>query len=244
MNYLLIITNLVYCIVHSITKEEKSKKLYKVIIIIANVLNIFTNLTDTARFAGVLTVLSSLYILVYSYIDNNKYDLNINYVILLSSIFLPFVATNVLNINQFLAALIFILLMVLAIIFINEETIRKITYIYTILPLFIIKFFVKEKENINVVTIIGTIIGLFPVIFTVDISIGLYIGIIGILLIIIGYRDDAFSPIFKFGIVVTIINIIIQLFDLWSQIPFWLYLLIAGLGLIGFVMYKEIKKSK
>ena len=271
MNYLLIITNLVYCIVHSITKEEKSKKLYKVIIIIANVLNIFTNLTDTARFAGVLTVLSSLYILVYSYIDNNKYDLNINYVILLSSIFFPFVATNVLNINQFLAALIFILLMVLAIIFINEETIRKITYIYTILPLFIIisyfdqdyifrgisysllilyatflinKFFVKEKENINVVTIIGTIIGLFPVIFTVDISIGLYIGIIGILLIIIGYRDDAFSPIFKFGIIVTIINIIIQLFDLWSQIPFWLYLLIAGLGLIGFVMYKEIKKSK
>ena len=271
MNYLLIITNLVYCIVHSITKEEKSKNLYKVIIIIANVLNIMINLVDTARFAGVLTVLSSLYILVYSYIENNKYELNINYIVLLSSIFFPFVATNVLNINQFIIALIFMLLMVLAIIIIKDESIRKITYIYTVLPLFVIvnyfdqdhiyreisysllilyatflicKLFVKQKETINLVSIIGTIIALLPIIFIVDISIGLFVGVIGIILIIIGYSDDTFSPIFKFGIIVTIINIIIQLFDLWSQTPFWLYLLIAGLGLIGFVMYREIKKSK
>ena len=105
------------------------------------------------------------------------------------------------------------------------------------------KFFVKEKENINVVTIIGTIIGLFPVIFTVDISIGLYIGIIVITKIKPKFKIVLYL-VLTIKSIVTIINIIIQLFDLWSQIPFWLYLLIAGLGLIGFVMYKEIKKSK
>ncbi len=271
MCYLLIITNLVYCIIHSITKEEKSKDLYKIFIIIINVLNILTNLIETERFAGVLIILSSLYILVYSYIESKNKEVNFNYVVFLSSIFFPFVASNVLELNKFILALVFILFMTLIVIFVNNETIKKITYIYTILPLLsiinyfdqnyivreicysllvlygvflIIKLFIKNTQTINAVAIIGVVLALFPVIFTTDITVGIYIGVIGILLIIIGFSKDEFSPIFKLGIIVTIINIIIQLFELWKQIPFWLYLLIVGLGIIGFVMYREIKKSK
>ncbi len=271
LNYLLIITNLVYCIIHSITKEEKAKDLYKVIIIVCNVINIFTNFINTQRFAAVLIILSSLYILIYSYIESKNAEVNFNYIVLLSSIFFPFVAFNVLELNKLILALVFILLMILVIIFINNETIKKITYIYTVLPLFTIinyfdqdyifkeiclsslvlyttflinKLFIKEKSTINVITIIGTVIALFPIIFTTDVAVGVFIGVVGIVLIIIGYSFDEFSPIFKFGIIVTVINIIIQLLELWKQIPFWLYLLVVGLGIIGFVMYREIKKSK
>ena len=243
MNYLLIITNLVYCIIHSITNDEKSKDLYKVVIIICNVLNILTNLVGTERFAGVLVVLSSLYMLVYSIIDSNNEEININYIILLSSIFFPFVSINVLNLNKLLISIIFILLMALVVILVKNEAIRKINYVYTVLPLYIIikyfeqdysfseisysiliiyatflisKFFIKDKKTINTVAIIGTIIALLPVIFTPNLAVGIYVGIVGVLLIIIGF----------------------------SKGPFWAYLLIVGLGIIGFVMYKEIKKSK
>ena len=270
MNYLLIITNLVYCIIHSITNDEKSKDLYKVVIIICNVLNILTNLVGTERFAGVLVVLSSLYMLVYSIIDSNNEEININYIILLSSIFFPFVSINVLNLNKLLISIIFILLMALVVILVKNEAIRKINYVYTVLPLYIIikyfeqdysfseisysiliiyatflisKFFIKDKKTINTVAIIGTVIALLPVIFTPNLAVGIYVGIVGVLLIIIGFSDDDFSSIFKFGIIVTVLNIFIQLIELWKG-PFWAYLLIVGLGIIGFVMYKEIKKSK
>ena len=271
MNYILIITNLIYCIIHSMIKDEKSKKIYRVIIVICNVINILSNSIDTECFAGILVLLSSLYMLVYSYIDFKTPDVYINYIVFLSSIFIPFVSINVLELNKLLVSIIFILLMCLVIVISKEENIKKITYIYTILPLvsiieyfdqdnifkevcysllilyttFLInKLFIKNKSTINLITIIGSTIALLPIIFTIDIAIGLYVGGIGIILIIIGFTDDSFSPIFKFGVIVTIINIIIQLLDLWKQIPFWFYLLIVGLGIIGFVMYREIKKSK
>ena len=270
-NYLLIIANLLYCIVHSITKDEKAKNLYKVIIMACNIINILTNLVGTERFAGGLIVLSSLYMLIYSFIEEKKFDINFNYIVFLSSVFFPFVATNVLEFNQLSVAVIFILFMALINIVVKNENIKKISYIYTVLPLIvvinyfdqdyiikevcyslltlyatflIIKLFIKNKSTINLVAIIGTVLALLPIIFVTDVTVGIYIGVVGILLIIIGYSVDEFSPIFKLGIIVTIINIIIQLLELWKQIPFWLYLLIVGLGIIGFVMYREIKKSK
>ena len=160
--------------------------------------------------------------------------------------------------------------MALVVILVKNEAIRKINYVYTVLPLYIIikyfeqdysfseisysiliiyatllisKFLIKDKKTINTVAIIGTIIALLPVIFTPNLAVGIYVGIVGVLLIIIGFSDDDFSSIFKFGIIVTVLNIFIQLIELWKG-PFWAYLLIVGLGIIGFVMYKEIKKSK
>ena len=72
--------------------------------------------------------------------------------------------------------------------------------------------------------------------------IGIYIGIVGLIIIFIGYINKSLMPIFKFGVILTIINIIIQLKDLWNAIPFWLYLLTCGIAIISFVTYKEIKK--
>ena len=38
------------------------------------------------------------------------------------------------------------------------------------------------------------------------------------------------------------LNIIVQLQTVWEKVPFYLYLLVFGLGIIGFVSYKELKK--
>ena len=67
--------------------------------------------------------------------------------------------------------------------------------------------------------------------------------IIGIITIIIGYYQKELKYFFSAGILITILNIIYQL-KIWTKIPFWLYLLIGGLSIIGFVTYKEMKKTK
>lgn len=53
-----------------------------------------------------------------------------------------------------------------------------------------------------------------------------------------------FDALFKVGIGITAVNIIYQLRELWGLLPFWLYLLVGGLAIIGFVTYIELKNEK
>ena len=89
---------------------------------------------------------------------------------------------------------------------------------------------------------IGLCISLIGVIFHTNIYYALYVGLLGILVVIFGYNSKTYSKLFKFGIGIIIVNIIIQLNSLWEKIPFYLYLLLCGLGIILFVTYKEMKK--
>ena len=66
----------------------------------------------------------------------------------------------------------------------------------------------------------------------------------GIVLIIYGYKKEDAYPVFITGIVLTILNIIYYLKDVWKIVPFWLYLLLGGLLIIGFVTYRELQKQK
>ncbi len=102
---------------------------------------------------------------------------------------------------------------------------------------------IRNREVQKIISSLGIIFILSSIIFEQSLLIGLYIGIISILLVYIGFIDDKQRNIFYIGIGSTILNIIIQLWDVWSQIPFWLYLLIAGLGTIGTVTYLEMKKT-
>jgi hypothetical protein len=104
------------------------------------------------------------------------------------------------------------------------------------------KFICRDINSKKTISLIGLIIALLIVIFRQDIIVGIYIGVIAIGLLFIGYNYKDYNNLFKFGVIVLIINIIYQLGDLWEQIPFWLYLLVGGLSIIGFVTYKEIKK--
>ena len=108
----------------------------------------------------------------------------------------------------------------------------------------IVKYFFGNKNgDRNGIIIAGLLFILVQVIFTTDVVVAIYVGLVGILLIALGFSREDLSILFKAGIVVTVVNIIFQLRSLWSEIPFSLYLLVGGLGIIGFVTYKEIKKK-
>ena len=108
----------------------------------------------------------------------------------------------------------------------------------------IIKFFIKNATAKNIIIILGVVYALSIVFFIEDLLAALYVGIIGLTIIVAGYRKDDMFPVFITGIIVKALNIIYRLRDVWKQIPFWLYLLLGGLAIIGFVTYREIKKQK
>lgn len=106
----------------------------------------------------------------------------------------------------------------------------------------LVRYVCKNSSSKNMLTLLGVIFIVIQVIFEIGIYTGIYVGIVGIIVIILGYLNKTNKALFNLGIIITVINIIYQLQNLWESIPFWLYLLIVGLGLILFVTYKETKK--
>ena len=105
-----------------------------------------------------------------------------------------------------------------------------------------VSIFIKNTTAKNIITAFGIIIFIIPILFTNSLVIALYVGIFGILLTMFGFLNKQFKSLFSIGIFITVLNIIYQLRELWTMIPFWLYLLVFGLALIIFVMIREVKK--
>lgn len=107
----------------------------------------------------------------------------------------------------------------------------------------IISFFAKNDKAKNILAAVGMSIIMLLVVFTTDIVICIYLGILALIVILFGYYKKEYSYLFKVGITAEIVNVIYQLRTLWRAIPFWLYLLLSGLLIVGFVTYKELKKE-
>ena len=111
------------------------------------------------------------------------------------------------------------------------------------LTFIIITFFIKNQKDKEITAIIGIILAVLFIITIPSYNIGIYIGILGLIVILIGFYKKEYKQLFTTGIIITIINIIIQLKEVWGIIPFWLYLLVGGLSIITFVTYKQINKK-
>lgn len=84
---------------------------------------------------------------------------------------------------------------------------------------------------------------LISLIFEANLIIGLFVGVVTFLLMIFGTLSNENNSFFIIGFSFLILNLIVQLRDLWLKIPLWIYLLTVGLFIIGVVMYKEIAKK-
>ncbi len=73
---------------------------------------------------------------------------------------------------------------------------------------------------------------------------GIFVGIVALISILVGYKSEKYVAFYYTGIVFTVINLFMQLKDVWNFIPVWAYILVAGLVLIGIVTYKEYSKTK
>ena len=107
----------------------------------------------------------------------------------------------------------------------------------------VIKFFISNKEAKDIVATIGLSVIIASIIFVTDILVGLYIGLLSIILIFTTFNSEHLKKLFYCNIVITMLNIVVQLWEFWTQIPFYLYLLLVGIALIAFVTYKELHKK-
>lgn len=100
----------------------------------------------------------------------------------------------------------------------------------------------QKDRNIFAPIMIG--LALLYVIFSSSLAVGIYVGLVtGILMIYANYRKD-YKVLYNTCLVYFILNILFHLQSLLEWIPFWSYLMIAGIGVIGFVTYKEIIREK
>ena len=273
--YEMAIISVIYCILHFAYKTKLDKNIIFVYLIVLLTLSFGEPMSYKEIYACLILIISSLYIFTATYVEEtneafSKIRTNIAYITLLSSLYIPFVLNNVLDINLFVPALVFIILVLIMAPLLNNKWIKRVSYIYLILPLLTLinyskvsydismilesllglyivylinKLFIKNDLVKCILTIIGILLFCTEVFFIESMYVAIYIGIIGILTIAIGYKKDSYTPIFVTGIIITIINIVYRLKDVWKLIPFWLYLLVGGLTIIAFVTYRELKKQ-
>ena len=117
----------------------------------------------------------------------------------------------------------------------KHEWIKKTSYLYAIIPIYsliqmpgidysvgvilksltgiyvlflVAKFFINNALVRNIMMIIGIIYFCFEPFLISDIYTGIYIGVVGLVVLIVGYvRKDSF-PLFVTGLIMTIINIV------------------------------------
>ena len=68
--------------------------------------------------------------------------------------------------------------------------------------------------------------------------------VIFLILLVIGSYTLKYGPIFLVSLFAIIVNIVLLTRDFWLNLPWWLYVLITGLILIGFAIYNEIREKK
>ena len=221
-----------------------------------------------------LIILSMLILFKFyssKYVEN-KYDYVLNYILILSgymhmfNVFAEYnitlignivilmllgVATYLFKDNKRLSPILLITMYAPLVLIIEEAVTNNNLYlILTRLPLMLMCFiftrmlFISKNKTKFILEIVLLSLIFMSYVFNIELSIGLFTGLLALLMIMIGFKYEKYNSLFYVGIGVTVINIIVQLFEFWSKVPIFMYLLISGLILIGFVTYKEINKDK
>ena len=271
--FIITMTSIIYCVIHFLA-EGKRENIYWYSSIIAIVISILMNTIDKEGWLSILILIPSIYLFFstkYSELTkNNKPRICYSFIVILIAIYNFLYIVNFLNLSAIIASVLFIWLLGMIIILTNEYYLKTTCYftivvpllkltneiesetwrmiLYSILILYItflsVKYLAKNNESKNALGLTGIVIAILFVFINPEYIVGIYIGLIGIITTMIGYYKNEFKTFFKGGIIITVVNIIYQLRNLWEQIPFWLYLLVGGLALIGFVTYKEMNNKK
>lgn len=217
-----------------------------IIIIILSILSLFIPLIESKLNNNLYFKYSFLLLIVLSYfiLFNNIFDLYNRFLLNILIIFILYLLDNKKEYFKYL--LVFIAFPIITLLYnmdlniIFKDILLNIS-LYYILIVFIYNF-IKDQTEKNIVFYIFSSIILLLLFYKESYIYGIYIGLISLILIIISNISDRFKKLFYYGIVILIINILYRLKDIWLKIPFWLYLLLAGLAIIIFATFKEIKK--
>lgn len=132
----------------------------------------------------------------------------------------------------------------------NFMRVRNVSHIFASIPwLVMIITYTRgflasvELRYIKVIEIVTLSIWYINTLWYVSAETGVFVGIIALISIFVGYNSEKYVAFYYTGIAFTVINLLTQLKDVWSLIPVWAYILVAGLTLIGIVTYKEYAKK-
>lgn len=264
---ILAITSIIYCIIHFFNKESSKYDFY---LIVSVGINLFFLMIEQDFLSIVLIILPIIYLLRDGFINNIERKETISFIYLLVYLYTLLFSFKICSTDIIINSSIFLWLLIIFIIFIKNKNIDKINYIAIVVPLLnitseisdyqdyfyimlsiiilyltfiIITFFIKNQKDKEITAVIGIILAVLFIITIPSYIIGIYTGILGLIVILIGFYKKEYKQLFTTGILITIINIIIQLKEVWGIIPFWLYLLVGGLSIITFVTYKQINKK-
>lgn len=248
-------------------KDDKKKYLNIHGLLMSMLFVLFVNLFDSNVLSIICIIIGSIYLFKLSENTNIK---KMSYAISMFSVMIlfqncgfrmPYYCKDLIIIYIYLISIIVIgkdsiykrilqvLLSISLFLFIKDLEVNIIieTILINLLLIYIlylaIIFFVKNAKFKNVLAALGISLIVLSIIFTADVIICIYVGVLALIVTLFGYYNKNYSYLFKVGIIAEIINVVYQLDFLWTEIPFWLYLLISGLLLIGIVTYKELKKE-
>lgn len=260
------ICSALYTLISFLTKKETVKDYYFIWTIIASIVTYVINMSIGDIITSAITLLVSIYIHLQVF-EKGEFQKIFSYIFILLNIH----ALCIQLLPSTYGSILTLLILVLLILVIKDKKLDAINYIAIVVPLLtliesleykyylfkmiaanalalyvlflILKFFIKDKGIRNLIATIFYPLITCGLLFAGEISYGLYIGILAVIILFITFNEDEYKTIFYAAIVITIVNIIVQLWEFWVEAPLWLYLLIVGISIIAFVTYKEIKKK-
>lgn len=261
----------IYIVIYAIYKLIKNKSIQTISLILYYILFTITLRETISIIPALLNIAFSLIVLFLATKEDSTKKLKISYIATLIAITTAFAHTNILSTTQLNNGIIILLIyLIFTVINCKNEKLNKISYLSLILPLCIITsdyienfeikqiinnsiamyaillvniFLVKDSKDRNILSTILIGIVIFQIMFFESWMIALYVGIISLILIIIGYIKKEYKGLFIEGIAITIANLLIQLKYTLQELPLWIYTLLAGLIIIGIVTYKAIKDN-
>lgn len=259
-----------YALIYHFTNKQHPKRYYFLILLITLGITFLLNLI----FGEIIVALTTLLLVIYLYFTRKKEDIGkrvLLYIAILVNIYVTSLLLIDYGLSSIVANIICLIIFVILTLFIKDKKLKTINYISIVAPLYtlvntldmaenlkivitnifwlyllflFVKFLIKEKEAKDLISTIGLALITLPIIFEADILVGIYIGILAIVIIFIAFNEEHFKKLFYCGVIITIVNIVVQLWEFWTQIPFYLYLLLVGIAIIAFVTYKELHKKE
>ena len=271
ISYILMIIYIITFIIYKLIKNEKINIIPLIMYYIIFTITLIT-VQEYDLILPIINIVSALTTTLIISKEQNTNKTRISYIAFLTTIASSFAYTNILHTtNQINGMILLVMYTIFTIITSKKETLKTISYLSIILPLTIICngeinppeisliiyniiriyivalisiLLIKKEKDRNILITILTPIILLGVIFEQSPIIGIYVGTIALILILLGYIKKEYKGLFIEGIIITIVNILIQMKYIFEELPLWIYTLLAGFIIIGIVTYRAIKDNK
>lgn len=249
------------------TLSSKTYFNYLIFFSIISFLNVSADKLDNLYMIGIITLLVINQILFRILYEKRNIIFEAFHSII--SLVLIICLINNLGFNNFISSIISIILFIILYLIYADERMKYIVISFVVYPLNLLlktidanvikdilslfiymipitlllrKVFNVEEDVSNIIegVILSHMFVMF--IFNINLQVGLTLGIISVLSIIIGL-------VFKYksynitGYVTLVLTVIIQTFELWGKMPWWVYLLITGIILVVLAALRESKKK-